>query len=694
MRFCYSCMRQIADNTKDICPYCKEKLNIEYNADMCLKPGTVLQGKFIVGKLLGSGGFGNTYIGWNNLLQCKVAIKEYFPKQLSGRERTTGTVSVISESVRHERFKIGLRHFLEEARSIANLQDVKGVVQVYSFFEENNTGYIVMEFLEGMDVKHILKLKGNRVEYDWARRVVLTILYTLKEIHKRGVIHRDIAPDNIIVTNEGVIKLIDFGAAKYAERVENENTAIVLKEGYAPIEQYGRKAVQGPYTDLYAVAALFYRMLTGAKPQPANDRTQEDKLLTLSEVGINIPEQAELAIMTCLNIQPQFRLQCAEDFMEALDGKNFVPVYEPEWILPKVKDDQDTVGNRLKQKFMAMAAWQRAAILAGSMAVCAGAVFAGVSVANRVINKNRGDNSGSNVEKMAAYQRGNTTWEEYKKNLDDAGCKAKVTYIYDKACKSEKVEDTEPRQGADIPDDKVVKVTVRSAGKVTIEKMTKMSKSEIETNLKNAGVTSDISFKYDYNSASKDKCFKQSKSGDVSSKDIDKLKFYISWGKKDKYMFKLPNLKDKNLDEAKSVIDKLNKKYKCKIKLTTKSQAISESVAKGDIISQEPKSGKKYNSNSKDKNIPKKEKVPKKVSIVVSLGAPTPTPAPTEPPAPAAPKPDSSKKTDKSKGKMNYNVASGGVSKKKTTGKKSDKKKSNKKSSTDEFVSDDSDFDF
>ena len=238
-------------------------------------------------------------------------------------------------------------------------------------------------------------------------------------------------------------------------------------------------------------------------------------------------------------------------------------------------------------------------------------------------------------------------------------------------------------------------MTVRSAGKVTIEKMTKMSKSEIETNLKKAGITSDISFKYDYNSASKDKCFKQSKSGDVSSKDIDKLKFYISWGKKDKYIFKLPNLKDKNLDEAKSVINKLNKKYKCKIKLTTKDQVISESVAKGDIISQEPKSGKKYNSNSKDKNIPKKEKVPKKVSIVISLGAPTPTPAPTEPPAPAVPKPDSSKKSDKSKGKSNNDFgSSGGGSKKKTTGKKSDKKKSNKKSSTDEFVSDDSDFDY
>jgi len=253
------------------------------------------------------------------------------------------------------------------------------------------------------------------------------------------------------------------------------------------------------------------------------------------------------------------------------------------------------------------------------------------------------------------------------------------------------VEDTEPRQGADIPDDKVVKVTVRSAGKVTIEKMTKMSKSEIETNLKNAGVTSDISFKYDYNSASKDKCFKQSKSGDVSSKDIDKLKFYISWGKKDKYVFKLPNLKDKNLDEAKSVMDKLNKKYKCKIKLTTKDQVISESVAKGDIISQEPKSGKKYNSNSKDKNIPKKEKVPKKVSIVVSLGAPTPTPAPIEPPAPAAPKPDSSKKSDKSKGKSS---GLDGSSKKKNTGKKSDKKKTKKKSRADEFVRDDSDFGF
>ena len=339
MRFCYSCMQQLPDNVGDVCPHCREKLDIEYDSDMCLKPGSILQGKFIVGKLLGSGGFGNTYIGWNDLLKCKVAIKEYFPKQLSSREKNTGTVSVISDNVRQERFKIGLHNFIDEARSIANLQDVKGVVQVYTFFEENDTAYIVMEFLEGMDVKHVLKARGNSVDYEWARRVILTILYTLREVHGRGVIHRDIAPDNIFVTNEGVIKLIDFGAAKYAERDIDERSAIVLKSGYAPIEQYGKRAIQGAYTDLYAVAALFYRMLTGQKPQAANERIQEDKLQTLSELGIHIPEQAELAIMTCLNIQPQFRLQSAKDFMEALDGLDFVPVYEPEWILPKVRDD-------------------------------------------------------------------------------------------------------------------------------------------------------------------------------------------------------------------------------------------------------------------------------------------------------------------------------------------------------------------
>ena len=677
MRFCYSCMQQLPDNVGDVCPHCMEKLDIEYDSDMCLKPGSILQGKFIVGKLLGSGGFGNTYIGWNDLLKCKVAIKEYFPKQLSSREKNTGTVSVISDNVRQERFKIGLHNFIDEARSIANLQDVKGVVQVYTFFEENDTAYIVMEFLEGMDVKHILKARGNSVDYEWARRVILTILYTLREVHGRGVIHRDIAPDNIFVTNEGVIKLIDFGAAKYAERDIDERSAIVLKSGYAPIEQYGKRAIQGAYTDLYAVAALFYRMLTGQKPQAANERIQEDKLQTLSELGIHIPEQAELAIMTCLNIQPQFRLQSAKDFMEALDGLDFVPVYEPEWILPKVRDDQDTFANRFKAKIASMAAWQKAICMVGMLTIVAVIVAAGAYAANGAINKNKGDNTGSNIEKIAAFQRGKTDWKKYKSDIEKTGCSTKVTYIYDQSCNDEKVEATEPRPGADIPSDKTVYVTVRSADRVTVAKMTKKSKDEIVSELKNAGITSKVEYKYDYNSLKADKCYKQSKSGVVSADDIKKLKFYISWGEKADYMFKIPDLRNKTFDEAKALLEKLNKKYKCSISLKKGESIISKDVSKGDIISQEPKASVKYNGNSQDKNIDQKEKVPKTVKVTLSFGAPTPTPAPpTKAPVKTEAPKKSPSKSNKDMGEF------------KNDGTANEKKKTPKKKKISSFVAD------
>ncbi|MCM1245131.1 MAG: serine/threonine-protein kinase [Roseburia sp.] len=332
-RMCYSCMQQIKDERADVCPACGAALRQSEPNPRYLREGTVLQGKFIIGKPLGAGGFGNTYIGWNQVLLCRVAIKEYYPGEISGRDADGVTVTV-SEQTMKTRFQSGLKQFLEEARNVANLQHIKGVVSIYNFFEENGTGYIVMEYLEGMDVKTILKKRGDRPDYEWNRRIILTVLHTLREIHKQGVLHRDIAPDNIFVTNEGVIKLIDFGAAKHESDFGKIQSEIVLKVGYAPIEQYSRTARQGPYTDLYAVAALFYRLLTGVKPPPANERKKEDTLKPPSELGVSIPEQAEMAIMVCLNIEPKYRLQSAGEFMEALDGLAFVPVYEPEWILP------------------------------------------------------------------------------------------------------------------------------------------------------------------------------------------------------------------------------------------------------------------------------------------------------------------------------------------------------------------------
>lgn len=375
MKICYHCMQQIPNDKAHTCPQCGQSLEAVRQADRFLEPGMLLSGKYIIGHPLGAGGFGNTYIGWDKILRRKVAVKEFYPEQYCVRGRG-GKIITVTDPRLEPRFHRGLREFLEEARRVAALHEVQGVVEISDFFEENGTGYIVMEYLEGMDIKTILDKSENKRDYEWSRRAILAVLYTLKEVHKRGIIHRDIAPDNIFVTKEGIIKLIDFGAAKYASA---ENTSdIMLKAGYAPIEQYGRKIEQGPYTDLYAAAALFYRMLTGQKPIPADEREKQDGLIPPSEMGISLPEQAELAIMVCLNVMPQYRLQSAEDFMEALDGKYFIPIYEPEWILPPVEEHKGFFG-----KLASLPVSAKAAVCFACICVIGAAVFGAAAVVNR-----------------------------------------------------------------------------------------------------------------------------------------------------------------------------------------------------------------------------------------------------------------------------------------------------------------------
>ncbi len=420
MKLCYHCMTQIKEEKLNKCPNCGKSLSPEPVSDRYLKPGTELQNKFIVGYPIGAGGFGNTYIGWNKLLLRRVAIKEFYPEQYITRAKDSVTVSVATETLQ-PRFRKGLQQFLEEARSVAALQDIKGVVEISNFFEENGTGYIIMEYLEGMDVKTILKKSGDKKDYEWCRRVILTLLHTLREIHKRGVLHRDIAPDNIFVTREGIIKLIDFGAARHSTALANMKSEVILKIGYAPIEQYSREAPQGPYTDLYAVAALFYRMLTGQKPIPADERMNEDTLIMPSEMGVELPEQAEMAIMVCLNLQPQYRLQSADEFMEALDGKNFVPVYEPEWILPPVEE---------KSSFSNMPVAARIGIVLASIFVVMGVIFGGTAIINSTLSAEKHETlSGSDA--ILSDLTGKTV-EEAEQELNNMGFGGyTVTYEYE-----------------------------------------------------------------------------------------------------------------------------------------------------------------------------------------------------------------------------------------------------------------------
>lgn len=449
MNRCYHCFKTLPDRGADACPYCGTPLKrIEWDTRRYLKPGTLLQNKFFVGNAIGKGGFGNTYVGWNEVLQCKVAIKEYFPTNLTARGTDGVTVTVTAGDTQGY-FRSGLEQFLEEARNVASLQDVKGVVQIYSFFEENGTGYIIMEFLEGMDVKQILQGRGNRVNYEWARRVILTVLHTLREVHNRGILHRDIAPDNIFVTNEGVIKLIDFGAAKSAAAGDRQR-AIVLKSGYAPIEQYTRTMEQGPYTDLYAVSALFYRMLTGIKPPSATDRMRLDRMESLAARGVQIPESAEMAITMCLYLDPEYRLQTVDEFMEALDGKDFQPVYEPEWILPQEEEPPQTA----MQKIRDISNAKKVMIVGGIVAI----IILCAVVSMVVRNMHRSDQS---VEVNVANKfniRAGQSYDEFKRvwtnNYGFSTDQLELIYHYDNTVSSDTIQEfsdltTDPDAGLD-----------------------------------------------------------------------------------------------------------------------------------------------------------------------------------------------------------------------------------------------------
>ena len=369
MSRCIYCMEEIGIKLMT-CPNCGKRLDDLDSDPRYLKPGSVLQGKYEIGAVIGAGGFGITYIGWDTTLERKVAIKEYYPRQYGSRDDgVTVTASAMNAT---EKFNAGLDRFLQEAKSLRELQGVEGVVEVDNFFRENGTGYIIMEYLEGKDLKTILREKGDKADYEWTRNIILSILDTLRKIHKKGILHRDIAPDNILITNEGVVKLIDFGAARHEDGIEVENTESLVKPGYSPLEQYTSIAPQGPYTDLYATAAVMYYMLTGKKSPSAIARRDGAALTAPSDMKIKLPEKAEMGMMVCLNIMPEHRLESAEDFMEALDGKVFIPKHvpiqspvsrifeddEPKEVKPKEAEQEEaepkeTVSN--KKKFIIIA---------------------------------------------------------------------------------------------------------------------------------------------------------------------------------------------------------------------------------------------------------------------------------------------------------------------------------------------------
>lgn len=316
-RLCYKCMKKLKDEQKCSCGFDIDNYKVSVHQ---LAPGTVLHGRYRVGVILGEGGFGITYIGRDELLDSRVAVKEFY---LSGYVSRNNTISnEVSASIgKYEKtFNDYRAKFINEAKVLAKFSDEPGIVSVKDFFEENNTVYIVMEYIEGETLQSYLSRKGV-LSWDKTISLFIPMMNSLDAIHKQNVIHRDISPDNIMISNNK-LKLLDFGAARMYVSDANKSMSVVLKTGYAPEEQYRRHGEQGPWTDVYALCGTMYKCITGVVPVESLQRLYDDILKRPSALGIEMPKHIEDALMRGLGVKHNDRTQSMKGLINDINNVN------------------------------------------------------------------------------------------------------------------------------------------------------------------------------------------------------------------------------------------------------------------------------------------------------------------------------------------------------------------------------------
>ncbi len=319
-KLCFNCFHEKAD--AGICPHCGyDNVDNTVKFPGAIKEGSILNGQYIVGRVLGQGGFGITYLALDYQLELKVAIKEYLPDGMAARLPGTTLISVY-EGEKQDNFNYGAERFLDEARVLAKFIGNRNIVSVKSYFRENNTAYFVMDYIEGINFKNYIKNHGGKISYQEAMKILLPVMDALATVHREGVIHRDVTPDNIYITKNNEVKLLDFGSARYSLGDKSKCLDVILKAGYAPKEQYIRKGKQGPYTDVYSLAACFYACITGYLPPDALERIENDEIVPISTRGIHIPDYMENAILKGLEVRAEDRFQAMEEFKEAILAEN------------------------------------------------------------------------------------------------------------------------------------------------------------------------------------------------------------------------------------------------------------------------------------------------------------------------------------------------------------------------------------
>lgn len=264
--------------------------------------GDAVEEAYIIGRCLGVGGFGITYIGWDNRFKRVVAIKEYFPATVA--DRSGDGVTVAPRFTQQEAFEHSRKAFLLEARTLAQFSH-ENIVRVFDFLEANGTAYLIMQYYPGETLGR--RLRGGRMKPASALAVLGPVLDGLREVHRAGFLHRDIKPDNIILSTNGLPVLVDFGATRMVLGQETRSVTSILTPGYAPFEQYTSNGKQGPQTDIYACGATLYRMLTGENPPEAPNRVSGAPLVPPAEIAADVPQLLSDVVLQAMAMDAERR---------------------------------------------------------------------------------------------------------------------------------------------------------------------------------------------------------------------------------------------------------------------------------------------------------------------------------------------------------------------------------------------------
>lgn len=327
-RICPNCFRE---NFRKSCSYCGYIALAHTPGQPILPSGTLLRNRYLLGRALGAGGFGVTYLAKDTNSSILYAIKEYFPLTMAVRNTATLQVSP-SCSDNREIFENGLQVFRKETQVLRHFAGNPSIVQVFDTFEENGTAYFVMEYLDGVNLKVLMRSMGGRIPVAMSMQMLDSMVSILSRVHGQGMLHRDVSPENIFITKSGQIKLIDFGATRFFVGERSQSLSVILKPGFAPPEQYSSKGKQGPWTDIYALCATFFCVLWGQTLPDAPSRLAGADIPSLAYIAPELGQQRIQAVEQGLALSYKMRQKSMEELYAQLHVggcSSFIPSGRP-----------------------------------------------------------------------------------------------------------------------------------------------------------------------------------------------------------------------------------------------------------------------------------------------------------------------------------------------------------------------------